>query len=265
MRHPFDGINRVEASSLSDRPHRRYVLRWFAAGSALLLAPLRFVRRAGAAEPSPNTPKPDAPQDGESESQDPLEKKRERVEQFGQYYVVATESRAFDVARRKKLGIPGSYQQGWPSRPELKKTRGYVAWMTEEQAKQLTNDPAISAVHELAEGDTIVSGQPKPGPSEIIVSLYPNSFRDKAADDTFFTNKELIETLSEDLAAHRNVHVVTGMKGDKLYIWVKSGQVPPELLTALRENAQVYHVKFTRRKTTMMLGEEGGQPPGNVR
>jgi hypothetical protein len=255
MRHPFDGINRSDTTSLPTKPHRRSVLRWLATASALLVAPLKFVRSAAA---------DDAPA-GESESEAALEAKRERVDQFRQYFVVAVNSQGFGMARRKKLGIPGSYQEGWPSRPELRKTRGYVAWMTAEQAEQLKNEPAISAVHELAAGDTIVSGQPSTGPAEIIVSLYPNGFRDKAQDDSFFTNKELLSTLSKELSSHENVQAVTGMKGYKLYIWIKNGDVPPDLLTALKENAQVYHVNFTGRQTTMMLGEEGGRPPGNVR
>ncbi len=256
MRHPFDGINRCDTTSLPTKPHRRSVLRWLATASALLVAPLKLVRPAAA---------DDAPA-GESESKTALEAKRERVDQFRQFFVVAVKPRGFGMARRKELGIPGSYKEdGWPSRPELRKTPGYVAWMTVEQAEQLRNDPAISAIHEFAAGDTIVSGQPSTGPAEIIVSLYPNGFRDKAKNDSFLTNKELLATLSKELGGHENVQAVTGMKGNKLYIWIKNGDVPPALLTALKENAQVYHVNFTGRRTTMMLGEEGGRPPGNVR
>ena len=244
MRRPFDGIQLGKRRSFSTGRSRRSVLRSLAAASVWLVSPVACV----------HLPSADPPQPGDTAPEAMLEEKRVEGNPYGSYFVVPADPRGFDEARRKELGISAKYQDGWPSRPELRRTRGYLTWMTADQAAGLRADPGISAVHEFAPSDTIISGRPSEGPTEIVVSLYPNGLREEPKEDTFLTTKDLGVAWSKEFGQYENVQVFTGMKGNKLYIWVESGEIPPALITALKENPQAYHVNFTGRATRSRLG-----------
>jgi hypothetical protein len=251
MRHPFDGIITAAPRCVLTSPNRRSVLRWLAVAPASLVAVLTGGYRAAADPPDAEQPESDAADQA----------KRERVKQYRSFFVVPREMRHFDAARREELGVAGEYRTGWQSRPDLKRTRGYLTWMTAEQAERIRGNPDILAVHELQPGDTMVKGKPAAGPTELIVSLCPNGLRQKPNGGTYLTSDELVETWSTDFAQFGDVEVFSGMKANKVYVWIKSGEVPEQLLAALKADAQVYHLFFSGRPTTMMFGEEGGGGP----
>jgi hypothetical protein len=253
MRHPFDGIIAADSAHSKPQASRRSLLRWLLSSVGSLAALMMGGWRPALAA--------DSARQGDPKN-DPEKK---RAKGYRLYLVVPHYVQTFGSARRAELGVTGRYVAGWKGNRDLLRSKGYLAWVTPEEAKAISAAEDITTVHELKADDTITVGVPAFGPTELIVSLNPNGWRQKPDAGTYLTSEELAQMWSRQYARFANLEFFPSAKGATVYVWIKSGALPDEVLAALKADPQVTQLLYSGKYTTLAFSEEGGVTPPTTR
>ena len=251
MRHPFDGINDKPAcDGTGQSSSRRDALRWIAGASAVPLASGLVARVASAEDVEADTPK-----------------NSHRL-----YFVVPTKFRSFSTRRRGDLGVQGSYLPGLVNNEDLKESKGFLAWLTEDEAKVVSDAGDVETVHRIEPADISVQGAPQEkGPATLRIHAAPFEWNAKIPPETFLSIEALGEEWSKQFSMHEGIKVIANKSVRTPFITFADGKVPDVVIDAIKEQPQVYALEWltpagpsTRRlgeeggATTLRVGEEGG-------
>ena len=182
------------------------------------------------------------------------------------YVVVPKDLRRFGSKRRHELGVWGPYFV--LQEPQKPPQAGFLAWLTEEQAKKLSGQDSVAQVVPL-ERKLVPGPGPRPqGATQLLVELAPNSFYRKAAG-YYQSTDDVIKTWRKQLARWVNVGLemepLTGRDGF-VVVRLPVGQGLEEALQAIKSHPQVARVRWYQpQPTTLALGEEGGPRPTTAR
>ncbi len=245
MRHPFDRI--LPSDENEQQPagaSRRQMLQWMAGASAVPWA-MHLASAASAAE------------EGEAASGE-----EQTAEGFGLYFVVPVTFKSFGVRRRADLGVQGNYLPGLPANEELESTKGYLAWLSEEQAQGISGSGDVKLVHKIESADVATQGAPpETGTATLRVFAAPDGWNKMPGKGTFEPVDAMTKSWVQKFSMHEDVKIVANRNVRTPFVqFADATKIPENVVATIKEHPQVYAVQWLTpaRATTLALGEEGG-------
>jgi len=253
MRHPFDGI--IPASDSND-PSRRRMLQWMAGATAAPMATHLMGAAADAQETEPGV----------------AEKAAEKVagkppSGHRLYFVVPKNFKAFRPLRRRDLGVQGVYLPGLPANEKLKESKGFLAWLTEEQADRVAAAGDVAHVHRIDAKDVSVDGAPpEKGSATLRVHAAPVGWKAKLPKDSYQDINELGQAWARQFSMHGGVKIVANQAVRTPFVIFADGDVPDAVVETIKSHPQVYALEWMTPvgPSTKRLGEEGGETTHRV-
>jgi hypothetical protein len=251
MRHPFDGILRpdseqTEASSefiqsaAADAElceSRRDALKHFVAGGALAFGLTEAALHA-------------------DDKQPPARSGRKRLRGgYARYLVMPRDFRGLKTDRRVQLGIGGGYFRCVLRKDETFPRAGFLAWLTDAEAKKLAKSKDVRGVLPITPADVPGPGKKPAGASQFAVQLVPNGFaKVKPPRDSFVDTPTLIDEWTK---AFPDVKFEPSGSPGRVLVKIGPAGMPESLPAALKKHPQVVGVHWHGTVTTLALGEEG--------
>ena len=246
MRHPFAEILPAEPIE-EQRPTRRSALARtlsLLAGASAFFGGRRAIAQASDTDAEADTAKPKLVDQGNGKA----------AQGYRLYFVVPKSIRKFTTARREALGVDGPYVHGWEGNENWKKSKGFLAWTTREQAKKILAADDVLAAHEIIADDKIKTGNQNGSGGKLTVTLMPNGWANKPAADRYYSAKQLAENWAKKFKSHVTFAATEG----GIVVKFKTRKMDDDVVNAIAANPQVTHLAWASRPTTRAIGEEGG-------
>jgi len=259
MQHPFEGIlspaspeSTAEgdwipsAAKCEDAPHasRRNVLKRLVAGGTVVLG----ASTTALAEPKNRKP---SQQPASSEAQ---KGERGDSEPYDRYVVIPKDFRKFRTARRTKLGIGGGFFRIALDKKRKTVKSGFLAWLTEEGAETLRQEPDVLNVRRITPQDIPGPGKKPKRARQLMIRLAPNGWRRvKPPTESYTPTAELVSTWSKQFDT---VKFKASKSPGIVLVNIGPAGIPENLVASLKKHGQVVGIHWNAVATTLALGEE---------
>ncbi len=189
------------------------------------------------------------------------EKTGEKGAKHGRYLVMPKDFRMFNEKKRQELGVFGNHINIASDTPEKRNRGGFLAWLTDDEAKKLSDNAEIASVITLSESDISGPDERKQSAKKLAVQLAPNSWAKRPGSDTFASADSLVDSWNKEFSSLKGVKFAVSGKDAKepqtVTVEVPEGETPKELVAGLKKHAQVVGLLWLN-PTTVTIGEEGG-------
>jgi hypothetical protein len=173
------------------------------------------------------------------------------------YVVTPKDFRKFNARRRFELGIHGNYFSGQMHEETKTAYAGFLAWLTEDEAKQIGKQEDVSAVTKLSSEDIPGPDKRAGGAKQLAIVVVPNVFESRPDAKTFRSAKALAETWAKEFASLKGLKFSSDKEEKNVAVEIPEGEVSKELVEGLKKHAQVVGLLWLN-PTTVTPGEEGG-------
>lgn len=185
----------------------------------------------------------------------------EQATGYSRYLVMPKDFRKFNEKKRQELGVLGSHLNVASDAPEKRNRGGFLAWLTEAEAKKLAEHAEVASVLPLSEADIPGPDERKQGAKQLAILLAPNSWAARPAAESFVPAGTLAETWNKKFADQKGVKFSVSGKDEKepqtITVEMPAGETPKELVAELKKHPQVAGLLWLN-PTTLALNEEGG-------
>ena len=247
MRHPFaEIIDAVENDKPT--PSRRSVLGGFLsalAGATGLLGG-RTASAESQTESTGEKPAPEPKDEGTGKA----------ANDYRLYLVVPLKGHRFTTKRRAEMGIGGPYTHGWEGNEDWKDLRGFLAWLTADQAKKLLFFEEVGTVCTIGPKHKKITGSPNRGSGKLIVRIEPNQWPVKPEADSYYSVKQIVDGWAKKFADAKSVKFAS--QADTVEVTFENGKIHDKVIEGIKAHPQVGLLAWADGPTTKALGEEGG-------
>jgi hypothetical protein len=257
MRHPFaeilaaQNVDDAQEPKAMDCPSRRSAMGWVL---SLLASAVGLV--GGGRQAWAQTPAEDAP--ASSEEKPPKDVGTGKsAKGFSLYLVVPKSIRKFTTKRRTELGVGGPYVHGWGGNENWKQSKGFLAWVSEEEAKKIREAADVHAVNAIKAEDKIKTGHPSKSGGKLTVAVMPNGWPHRPEADNYFSAKQLADSWAKQFSDAK--HVKFTPSENAVEVNFGKAKIDERMIDVMAANPQVSQLAWSGPPTTKAIGEEGGQ------